>query len=126
MLVAIATDGGYVSPHFGRCQDYTMVEVVDGGVVKKEMVANPGHAPGAIPQFLHKHGIERIVCGGIGARATELFDHYGIEVLAGVAGTVDETVRKLANETLSGGESLCKPGAGRGYGIEKTECDHEE
>ena len=27
MIVAIATDEGYVSPHFGRCQTYTMVDI---------------------------------------------------------------------------------------------------
>jgi hypothetical protein len=26
---------------------------------------------------------------------------------------------------LKGGESLCEPGAGKGYGIEKTEYTHE-
>jgi predicted Fe-Mo cluster-binding NifX family protein len=88
------------------------------------VVANPGHAPGAIPKFLHNRGVKKIVCGGIGARAVELFRQYGIAILTGVEGTIDETVRKLVEGKLTGGESLCKPGAGRGYGIEKTECDH--
>jgi len=32
--------------------------------------------------------------------------------------------KKLKKGTLKGGESLCSPGAGKGYGVEKTECDH--
>jgi len=27
---------------------------------------------------------------------------------------------------LEGGESLCNPGAGRRYGLEKEECDHPD
>jgi len=124
MIIAIATYNGYVSQHFGRCQSYTMVDIVSGNIIKKEQVANPGHAPGAIPEFLNQKGTKKIVCGGIGARATELFAHYGIEIVAGVDGTVEHVVDRLAKGTLTGGEALCKPGAGRGYGIEKTVCDH--
>lgn len=124
MMTAIATDGGYVSPHFGRCQAYTLVDIVDGQVVKSEQVANPGHEPGAIPEFLNRKGAKKIVCGGIGARATALFAQYGMEILAGINDTVDNVINSLVKGTLSGGESLCKPGDGRGYGIEKTQCDH--
>lgn len=124
MMTAIATDGTYVSPHFGRCQAYTLVDIADRHIVKSEQVANPGHAPGAIPEFLNRKGAKRIVCGGIGARATELFGQYGIEITAGINDTVESVVDMLVKGTLTGGESLCKPGDGRGYGVKKTECDH--
>ncbi len=124
MITAIATDGAYVSPHFGRCQAYTLVDISDGHILKSEQVANPGHEPGAIPEFLNRKGAKKIVCGGIGARATELFGQYGIDIIAGVDGTVERVVDMLVKGMLTGGESLCKPGDGRGYGIEKTECDH--
>ncbi len=124
MIIAIATDGRYVSPHFGRCGTYTIVDIEGGNVIKKEIVANPGHEPGAIPEFLNKKGARKVVCGGIGTRARDLFGQYGIEIVAGVEGEVDSIIVKLAKGTLSGSESFCKPGAGRGYGVEKTECDH--
>lgn len=47
-----------------------------------------------------------------------------LKIIAGIEGTIDSVVEKLAYETLTGGDSLCKPGAGRGYGLEKAECDH--
>ncbi len=124
MVIAIATDGEYVSPHFGRCQAYTLVDIADGQAVKSELVANPGHAPGAIPEFLNRKEAKKIVCGGIGARATELFGQYGIEIIAGINDTVENVVDRLVKGTITGGQSLCKPGDGRGYGVEKTECDH--
>lgn len=124
MIIAIATDGGHVSPHFGRCEAYTLLDIQNANIVKKEQMANPGHAPGAIPEFLNRKGANKIVCGGIGARATQLFAHYGIEIVAGIEGAVDEVIEKLVDGTLVGKEAKCRPGAGRGYGVEKTVCDH--
>ena len=39
-------------------------------------------------------------------------------------GRIDDAIDKLVKGTLKGGESLCKPGAGKGYGLDKTQCDH--
>jgi predicted Fe-Mo cluster-binding NifX family protein len=45
---------------------FTLVDIVDGKTVKKEVLDNPGHKPGFIPRFLHQKGAECIVCGGMG------------------------------------------------------------
>ncbi|MBL7084654.1 MAG: NifB/NifX family molybdenum-iron cluster-binding protein [Candidatus Omnitrophica bacterium] len=126
MRVAISTDGDFVSAHFGRCPHFTLVDIDNGKVVKKEVVANPGHAPGAIPQFLHKKGAEAIIAGGMGMRASGFFDELGIKTIVGISGKIDEVIGQLVQGTLKGGESLCKPGSGRGYGVDKTECEHPE
>ncbi|HMM01087.1 MAG TPA: hypothetical protein PKC96_07170 [Bacilli bacterium] len=47
-----------------------------------------------------------------------------MEIQTGVTGKIDEVIDALGKGTLAGGKSACTPGAGRGYGIEKTECDH--
>ncbi len=126
MRVAISTDGDRVSPHFGRCPLFTIVDINDGKIAKKEVIDNPGHHPGLIPRFLHQKGVECIVAGGMGMRATEFFRSFGMQTIVGIAGGVDGVIDRLIKGTLKGGESLCKPGAGKGYGIEKTECDHPE
>ncbi len=43
MKVAIATDRGQVSQLFGRCPGFTIVEITDGKVVRKDFVENPGY-----------------------------------------------------------------------------------
>ena len=127
MRVAISTDGEFVSAHFGRCPSFTIVDIIkDGNVVIKDVIDNPGHQPGFIPQFLHQKGVNCIVAGGMGMRAQGLFDEFGIQVIVGVSGKVDEVVKKLKEGTLEGGESLCKPGAGKGYGLDKAACDHPQ
>jgi predicted Fe-Mo cluster-binding NifX family protein len=124
MRVAISTDGDFVSAHFGRCPSFTIIDIEDGKVSKKDVVDNPGHQPGFIPQFLHKKGVNCIVAGGMGMRATGFFNEFGIQAIVGISGKISEVIEKLLKGTLEGGESLCKPGAGKGYGLDKTECDH--
>jgi predicted Fe-Mo cluster-binding NifX family protein len=126
MKVAISSDGDYVSPHFGRCPYFTIVEIEGDKVTKKEEINNPGHQPAFLPQFLSEQGVNFIIAGGMGGRAAALFSEKEIGTILGVTGKIDEVIDKLVKGTLEGAESLCKPGSGRGYGMEKTECDHPE
>ena len=126
MKVAISTDGDFVSAHFGRCPSYTLVDIEEGKVVGKEVVNNPGHQPGNIPQFLHGKGTKCIIAGGMGMRAVGFFNEFGIQTIVGISGRIDEVIEKLQDGTLKGAESLCNPGAGKGYGLDKTECEHPD
>ena len=67
-----------------------------------------------------------MIAGGMGRRAEAFFNQYGIEVIVGVTGKIDEVIKKIIDGTLEGGESLCAPGRGKGYGVEKihTEADN--
>jgi predicted Fe-Mo cluster-binding NifX family protein len=124
MKAAISTDGEYVSAHFGRCPSFTIFDVENNNIVNKERIDNPGHHPGYIPQFLYERGVECIITGGMGMRARNLFDEYHIMTILGITGRIDYVIEEIKNGTLKGGESLCRPGAGKGYGYDKTECDH--
>ena len=126
MRAAISTDGEYVSAHFGRCPCFTIIDIENGNIRNKQIAPNPGHHPGFIPQFLHEKGATCIIAGGMGARAEGLFNEMNIKTIVGVSGKIDDIIIQLLNGTLKAGESLCRPGAGKGYGLDKTECDHGE
>ena len=126
MKIAISTDGQEVSAHFGRCPEFTILEINDGKVAGREVIPNPGHHPGYLPRFFNEMGVEAIIAGGMGFRAQQLFDEMGIKPVMGITGSLEEAARQLVAGTLKGGESLCQPGAGKGYGLDKTECDHPE
>ena len=121
MRVAIASSNGAVAAHFGRCPEYTLVDIADGAEVARRVVENPGHEPGRIPAFLREHGADAVVAGGMGRRAIELFDEMGIEQVIGVQGAVDQVVAGCIDGTLEGGESLCSHGEGQHHGG----TDHE-
>lgn len=126
MKIAISTEGNTVSSHFGRCPAFTILEIENGQLVNRKIIDNPGHHPGFLPQFLHDKGVECIIAGGMGHRAVGLFAEQNIKIIVGITGTIDEIIEKIQKGTLKGGESLCKPGAGKGYGLDKTQCDHNE
>lgn len=121
MKVAISTDGKSVSPHFGRCPLFTIAEIEEGKILKKETIANPGHHPGFLPEFLAKQGVSCIIAGGAGFRAQQLFAEKGIQIVVGISGNVEEVLEKFAEGNLTEGKNPCEPGSGKGYGIEKTE-----
>jgi predicted Fe-Mo cluster-binding NifX family protein len=124
MRVALSTEGEHVAVHFGRCPAFTIVDIENGSIVSRESIDNPGHQPGFIPQFLQEKGVNCIISGGMGMRAAGMFEELGITALTGVQGTIDEVLNQFIEGTLKQGESLCTPGSGKGYGVEKTECDH--
>lgn len=124
MKVAISTDGEFVSAHFGRCPSFTIIDIDNGKLLNRQTIDNPGHQPGFLPQFLRERGVDCIVCGGMGQRAKMLLDQAGIMTIVGVSGSIDEAVSQLLKGTLVGGESLCRSGLGKGYGLDKTSCDH--
>ncbi len=116
MRIAISTDRGSVSAHFGRCPSYTIVDIQDGQAVRREEIPNPGHAPGFLPRFLSEKGVETIIAGGMGPRAQGLFADNGIQTIIGVEGPVDQVIDLFLQGELRPGEDLCEHGQGHGLG----------
>ncbi len=110
MKIAISTDTGFVSAHFGRCPSFTIAEIEEGKVLKVEEINNPGHQPAFLPNFLAERGVKYIICGGMGNRAQILFAEKKIIPVIGVTGKIEEVIEKFVKGQLKEGESLCKPG----------------
>ena len=119
MKIVISTENNSVSSHFGRCPQFTIVDIADGKIISKEIIENPGHQPGFLPQFFAEKGIECIIAGGMGVRAQSLFVQYSIETVLGVTGSIEDTIKKILDGTLEGGESLCDRALGK-----HRECNH--
>jgi predicted Fe-Mo cluster-binding NifX family protein len=124
MKIAIPTDGKEVASHFGRCPSFTIVEVEDDEVKSREVIENPGHQPGYIPEFLKGIGVDTIIAGGMGQRALELFDNNDIGYILGAEGNIEDVISSFIKGELKSSKSPCVPGSGKGYGIDKAGCDH--
>lgn len=112
MKIAISTDQGQVSAHFGRCPSYTILEIKEAQIQKQEEIPNPGHQPGFLPQYLSEMGVSCIIAGGMGPRAQALFSQKNIETIIGVQGSIEEVIKKIINQELESGEDLCDHGHG--------------
>jgi predicted Fe-Mo cluster-binding NifX family protein len=124
MKIAIPTEGIYISPHFGHCSSFT-ITVIDGNkIVSKETINNPGHESGSIPEFLKSLGVNTILAAGMGAKATDLLNSYGIDYILGIDGKIDDIIDSYIKGELKGGESSCNHGADEGCGSQDNNCGH--
>lgn len=125
MRIAIATEDGKVAQHFGRCPEYTIIDIENSQVTGKTLEQNPGHAPGAIPEFLNSKGCQAIIAGGMGQRAQMFFQEYNIRCIIGVQGTIDQVISDYLDGCLETGESTCDHGEGKGDGTGRDHgCKH--
>ncbi len=84
-----------VAQHFGHAPFFMLVDVENGEVTTVQGVANPfaeAHQPGQIPTFIHEQKANVILSGGMGGRAIEFFEQYGIKAATGAAGTVRQSL----------------------------------
>ena len=103
--IAVASEGNFVTEHFGHCQNFNIYETENGKIVKSESIPNPGHKPGFLPNFLHDLGAEVIISGGMGGGAIEIFEEHNIEVITGASGNCEDCVNAyLAGKLISNGE----------------------
>jgi len=121
MKIAISTDQGYVSAHFGRCQSYTIIETKEGQILSRQEIPNPGHQPGFLPEYLSEKGVNCIIAGGMGPRAQDLFAQKKIETIIGIQGDVDEIIEQFTKQELESGDDLCNHKHGQ---ESHSPCDH--
>jgi len=126
MIYAISTEGDKVSLHFGRAQQFTIIIVDKGKLIEKKVLTNPGHYLGNIPKFINEEGAKIIISGGMGPKAIQYFKEFGIEVIIGVSGKINDIIKQILKGTLKSGNSLCTPGEGKLRGVEKILSPDDE
>jgi predicted Fe-Mo cluster-binding NifX family protein len=104
--------------HFGHCDLYTLVEVVDGQVQEVRTLPNVPHQQGgcmAPVNHLAQNGVQVLIAGGMGMRPLMGFNQVGIHVLYGAgAQTVGDAVNAFLNGRLQQFTSEFTCGGGGG------------
>lgn len=101
------------SGHFGRCECFTLVDVIDGKVGEVEVFQNAPHTEGgcmAPVLVLAEHNVDAIVVDGIGGRPLMGFNQVGIAVHAGMGPDVQTAVAAYIQGALPvvGLEGACQ------------------
>jgi predicted Fe-Mo cluster-binding NifX family protein len=105
--IAVACEGKKVTEHFGHCENFTIFDTDNGQIIGEKLVANPGHRPGFLPNFLNDLGVNVIIAGGMGGGAVEIFNGHNIEVIVGHLGDSSEIVKKYLLGELKSTGSVC-------------------
>ena len=95
MKLAVTYENGQIFQHFGHTEQFKIYEVADGKIVSEEMVDTNGSGHGALAGFLMQHGVEALICGGIGGGAQMALAEAGIKLYGGVSGEADAAVHAL-------------------------------
>jgi len=134
MRIAISADNkqgldSVVSPHFGRCPHYVLVDVEGRDVTGIQEVDSPfygHHQPGQVPGFIHSLGADVMLAGGMGGRAIMFFQQFGIEGVTGAYGTVRQSVERYLGGQLKGA-APCKESQAHGHGVpDEGEYENDE
>lgn len=105
--IAVASENEMVTEHFGHCVNFNIFEVENNQIIKSESIANPGHKPGFLPNFLNDMGVNVIISGGMGSGAIEIFREKNIEVIVGASGSAKIVVKEYLQGTLKSTGSVC-------------------
>ena len=99
MKIAVTYENGQIFQHFGHTEQFKLYEILDGKITHTEVVDTNGSGHGALAGFLMQHGVDTLICGGIGGGAQMALAEAGIRLYGGVSGDADAAVNAL----LSGG-----------------------
>lgn len=117
IVVSSRDDAGLESMvfgHFGETPVFTVLDVEDGKVVATESVPNPDagqHRPGRLPVMVRDLGADALIAGGMGPRAGQILERFGILPYTGVQGKVRTVVDAYLRNELKPGVAGC-PGGG--------------
>lgn len=107
MKIAVASDNSKVTEHFGHCEGFVIYDTEKDQIIKAETIANPGHKPGFLPNFLHEKGVNVIISGGMGGGAIDIFNERNIEVIVGASGEARAAAEAYLKGELKSTGSVC-------------------
>jgi predicted Fe-Mo cluster-binding NifX family protein len=133
MRIAVSADSkqgldSVVSPHFGRCPYFVLVDLDGDNVGEVGEVDNPyygNHQPGQVPGFISSLGANVMLSGGMGGRAIMFFEQYGIEGVTGAYGTVRQSLERYLGGQLKGA-APCAESQEHGHGDLPAEGTYEK
>lgn len=116
MKIAVASNSGEVAQHFGHCESFNIFDTKEGKIIKSEVLKNPGHKPGFLPNYLNDLGVKVIISGGMGGGAIDIFNQKGVEVIVGSMGPSEKSVELYLSGQLKSTGSICHEHMHKGKG----------
>ena len=105
MKIAVTYENGSVYGHFGHTAQFKLYDVENGAVTSVQVVPTNGSGHGALAGFLADHGVDCLICGGIGPGAQKALSDTGIKLYADCSGGADQCVASLLAGTLAYAEA---------------------
>ncbi len=120
-FIAVPLENGVLCAHFGHCEKFAIVEVVDDAITNIKEVEPPEHVPGLYPRWVADFGVTDVIAGGMGQQAISLFNQQNINAFVGAP---VKPARDLVNDFLTGKLNLSANYCNHDNKHEHTGCNH--
>lgn len=106
--IAILMENGILCAHFGHCEKFAIIEVVNNEIVDIKELIPPEHVPGLYPKWVAEFGVTDVIAGGMGQKAITLFNQENISVFVGApANSPKELVTDFLANKLTLNANYC-------------------
>ncbi|MCK5781708.1 MAG: NifB/NifX family molybdenum-iron cluster-binding protein [Flavobacteriales bacterium] len=109
MKIAVPANGNKVEQHFGKCDNYAIVEITDNSKIESIVDYNASGLCGCksnIAEIFVKMGVETMLAGNMGQGAVDSVSKQGIKVVRGCKGEINDVVKGYLNDLIvDSGES---------------------
>jgi predicted Fe-Mo cluster-binding NifX family protein len=119
--IAIPVENGVLCAHFGHCQQFAIVNVVNNVITDVKELTPPEHVPGAYPRWVARFGVTDVIAGGMGQQAISLFNEQNINAFVGAP---TKAARELVSDFIAGNLSLSANYCNHGDSHEHGNCEH--
>ena len=100
MKIAIGIDGLNVAGHFGKCNDFRLIEVVENKIISQEEIHDDVHVHQERPQFLKDKGVDVLIMNTMGKGAYNRLLALDIQCVFAENKSVDDALQSYLNKTL--------------------------
>jgi predicted DNA-binding protein (UPF0251 family)/predicted Fe-Mo cluster-binding NifX family protein len=101
MIIAIGLDGLNVAGHFGQCNDFRLVEVVENKVVSQEDIHDDVHVHQERPQFLKDKEVDVLIMNTMGKGAYNRLLALDIQCVFAENKSIEDALRAYLNKDLT-------------------------
>lgn len=108
MKIGIAANNDQMSEHFGHSDGlyvYTLAD--DHRSYQLDIIRVKPHQEGSFPNRVIAENVDVLICGGLGLKAKEKFDHRDIKVIAGIKGDIASVFNLFLEDRLVSTEEFC-------------------
>lgn len=127
---AFATWNERIAPVFDVARTVQLVEIQDEQIVHQEKIGLTGELANLKAACLAELGVSTLVCGAISRPLQQMISAYGIQVIAFVAGNLQEVIQAWIGGGLMGSRVYAMPGCrkkrGQGAGNTRQEAGRME
>ena len=93
MIIAVASDGLQIAPHFSQCQNFNYYTTQSYEISGSQNLPAQGCTDTEYASLMSMMGINAIICNMVGLATKSAFEEQGIEVVTGVTGTALDAAR---------------------------------